>query len=118
MSRFRLPPCAAIVLAAGLASAVAPAAAKAPTEHQVKAAFLYNFAKFVKWPDEPAPRPVFVIAVLGEDPFGPLLDRTFAGKTVLERSVEIRRIGAAEDARDARILFVGSSGHLTNLAKL
>jgi hypothetical protein len=79
-----------------------------PGEYEVKAAYLYNFAKFVKWPEE-AHRASFVIAVLGDDPFGPVLERTFEGKLVLERKVEIRRLEAAPGPNDAQILFVSAS---------
>ena len=85
------------------------AGAERPTEYEVKAAFLYNFAKFVKWPDDEPLGATFVIAVLGTDPFGPALDSTLAGKTVLDRSVEIRRIDSVAAASGAQILFIGSS---------
>jgi uncharacterized protein DUF4154 len=84
--------------------------AAAPTEYQVKAAFLYSFAKFVQWPDDAFSKPEepFVVGVLGDDPFGSVLDDTLAGKTVLNRPVVIKRFGKVEDVR-AQILFVGSS---------
>jgi len=57
----------------------------APTEYQVKAAFLYSFAKFVQWPDDAFGKPEgpFVVGVLGDDPFGAVLDQT------LERPVGV-----------------------------
>jgi hypothetical protein len=96
---------AACLLAATLA-AHAPAAS-APTEQEVKAAFLYNFAKFVEWPPNTrsAPGP-FVIAVLGPDPFGPTLDQVLAGKAVAGRPVEVRRCAEAAEARGAHIVYV------------
>src|SRR3990172_10053935 len=47
-----------------------------PSEYQVKAAILFNFAKFVEWPDAAFPDPAtpIIIGVLGEDPFGSALD--------------------------------------------
>jgi hypothetical protein len=82
-----------------------------PTEHEVKAAFLYSFAKYVQWPDgalggqdEP-----FIIGVLGEDPFGRVLDETVAGKSVLGHPVALTRFVRLEDAVRAHILFVGAS---------
>src|ERR1700733_6570688 len=41
-------------------------------EYRVKAAFLYNFAKFVEWPAHTGADDTFVICVLGRSPFGPL----------------------------------------------
>lgn len=63
---------------------------------KVKAAYLYNFVKFVKWPEDAfagADAPV-VIGVVGEDPFGPVLDRAVREKRVGGRPITIRRIEA------------------------
>jgi hypothetical protein len=90
-------------------SSVESVEAPRPGEYEVKAAFLYNFAKFVKWPDEAATGATFVIGVLGDDPFGPALEKTLHGKTVLDKTVEVRRFASPEAARDARIVFVAAS---------
>jgi hypothetical protein len=96
------------------ALAVAPPAGDAsppPTEYQVKAAFLYSFAKFVQWPADAftSAGDPFVVGVLGDDPFGRILDDTLAGKSVLDRPIRVRRFGAAEEALQAHIVFVGTS---------
>ncbi|RKY22558.1 MAG: YfiR family protein [Planctomycetota bacterium] len=83
-------------------------------EYKVKAAFLYNFARYVTWPeqafddqdDELAP---LVVGVLGEDPFGPILDATLKGKTVGGREVELRRFDSIKAAATAHLLFVSHS---------
>ncbi len=82
-----------------------------PSEYEVKAAFLYNFARFVEWPAEAGHDPAapFVIAVLGHDPFGPILDETVAGKTVGGRPIEVRRVSRPDEAREAQIVFVSPS---------
>jgi hypothetical protein len=82
-----------------------------PTEYEVKAAFLYNFARFVEWPAEAGqvPGTPFVIAILGRDPFGAVLDETVAGKTVGGRPIEVRRVPRVDEARDAQIVFVSPS---------
>ena len=82
-----------------------------PTEYQVKAAYLYNFGKFVQWPAGfgPAQNDSFIICVLGEDPFGPALNATFRDETIAGKSVVARRIPKPEDAVDCRILFISSS---------
>ncbi len=53
-----------------------PGQAPKPTEYQVKAAYLYNFGRFVSWPARGGawPGPSFTLCVLGQDPFGPVLD--------------------------------------------
>jgi len=81
-----------------------------PSEYQVKAAFLFNFAKFVEWPGssymgEGAP---FSICVLGGDPFGDVLTR-LRGKFVANRPVAVWRIKNVEAGWRCQILFVSSS---------
>ena len=81
------------------------------TEYQVKAAYLYNFGKFVAWPegpDERATRP-FAICVLGEDPFGTALDSALGGATIHGSGVVAKRIGKVDEIDDCRILFISSS---------
>ena len=100
----------AAALVVSLLAGLGPAGgAERPKEHEVKAAFLYNFAKFVKWPADGGPGKTFVVAVLGEDPFGAVLDRTFAGKTLAERPVEVRRLAVADESADVQLLFVSAS---------
>jgi hypothetical protein len=77
-------------------------------EYQVKAAFLFNFLKFVEWPPA-APASPWVIGVLGQDPFGELLEQTVRGKNVNGRTVEIRHYSRPADVKNPNILFVGRS---------
>jgi hypothetical protein len=113
-SRRRLPLAllVATLLAFALDSRAArPARADVATEYQVKAAFLYNFAKYVEWPraafkDDKAP---IVVGVLGDDPFGSALDEALEGKTVDGRRVVARRFAKEKDARQAHILFLPAS---------
>lgn len=82
-----------------------------PREYEVKAAYLYNFGKFVQWPTETA-RPnsdSFSICVLGQDPFGPILDSTIAGELIEGKAVVARRISHPRDAVECRVLFVSVS---------
>jgi uncharacterized protein DUF4154 len=81
------------------------------SEYQVKAAYLFNFLKFVEWPEDAfsdalAP---FVIGVVGEDPFGNSLPQVVIGKTVQGRDLVIRVFHAGEDLRSAHILFISAS---------
>lgn len=83
-------------------------------EYRVKAAFLYNFTKFVDWPAEVlenGDRPL-TICVVGEDPFGRMLERTLTGKTTHSRTLEARRITALEQLEGCQVLFIGYSDTL------
>lgn len=88
-----------------------PLPATAHSEYEVKAAYLFNFGRFVEWPrDTPAGRAnEFTICVLGRDPFGAALDATVAGENIDGKSVIVRRISKAADAADCHVLFISSS---------
>lgn len=60
---------------------------------KVKAAFVLNFLKFTEWPSESfeSDGSPLIIAVVGEDPLGPVLDATIRGKTAHGREIEARR---------------------------
>lgn len=76
-------------------------------EYQIKAAFLYNFTKFVEWPAEHlAAREAIVIAVIGENPFGPELEKLVAGRVVNGRLIVVRLVTSEEEVAPAHIMFV------------
>jgi len=103
-----------LTLAACVAASAAPnahAQSPSPTEYQIKAAFLYNFAKFIEWPAEAFPNagaPI-IIGVVGEDPFGDVLDQTIQGKTVNGRPLAVRRLKGGQGLKACHIIFIGSS---------
>jgi hypothetical protein len=85
-------------------------AQSAPTEYQVKAAYLYNFAKFVEWPPRVASSEnSFNICVLGRDPFDSTFGTTIAGESIKGKNVVVKRIPRAQDAAGCHILFISSS---------
>lgn len=96
----------------GLLIFVAPQTLRAQSkEYQVKAAFLYNFAQFVAWPesaftnaDEP-----FQIGVLGDNPFGADLKETVRGETIHGRTVVIQESRRAENLAGCQIVFISKS---------
>lgn len=96
-----------IALVAGPAPAQsAPAHAD---EYRLKAAILYNLAKFVDWPADAfadAASPLS-LCVIGADPFGPLLDDTLRGHLVAGRPVVARRI--ADLTSGCQVLFIAGS---------
>jgi hypothetical protein len=80
-------------------------------EREVKATFLFNFAQFVEWPaasfaDARAP---LVIGVLGDDPFGPVLDAVIRGEVIKNRPLVATRFQRVEDIGACHILFISAS---------
>jgi hypothetical protein len=92
-------------LAAALALGFSAAAEERPSEYAVKAAFLRSAVRLVDWPAER--RAQLEVCVVGEDPFGPALD-AIAGAAG-DATIEVRRLGAARDARACEVVFVGRS---------
>jgi hypothetical protein len=81
-----------------------------PTESQVKAAYLYNFGKFVRWPVAPGDSGAsFDICVLGKDPFGVVLDSTVVGGSIDDRKVTAKKIASLQESDHCRIVFISSS---------
>ena len=100
-------------LALVLVAAPGPLALAEPQgveEYKVKAAFLYNFTKFVEWPDSAFrdPSAPFVVAVLGDDPFGDALD-VLKGKTAQGRPIVVRRAASLDALGRFHLLFVATS---------
>ncbi len=88
-------------------------------EYQVKAAFLYNFAKFVEWPPETFPDQTapIVLCVIGDSVFGKLLTDVSAGKSVNGRPIGVKHFKDGQDLRTCQIVFIGTSDekHLTQI---
>jgi hypothetical protein len=79
-----------------------------PTEYQVKAAFLLNFAKFIEWPPEAFPHgnASITLCVFRYDPFGRALDDIIRGKTINERGVVARRINEPAGVKLCQLVFI------------
>lgn len=81
-------------------------------EHQTKAAFLLNFAKFVDWPEKSftAPDAPFVVGVLGDHPVGNLVAETVRGESVRGRRLEFRFFPSImQNFESAHLLFISRS---------
>ncbi|HEY1464170.1 MAG TPA: YfiR family protein [Terriglobales bacterium] len=78
------------------------------SDYDVKAAYLFNFGRFVEWPADAATdkRSAFTFCILGPDPFGPNLDRLLAGETISGKSLAVKRISNAQDSAGCQILFM------------
>ena len=75
---------------------------------RVEAAFLRNFARYVTWPAHAfaEDRSPWNVCILGRDPFGEVLEKTFKGRTEQERPFEIFRAEALYKLPSCQIVFV------------
>ncbi len=79
-------------------------------EHQLKAAFIFNFAKFIEWPgglgDSGSP---FVIGVYGTDTYGQELEQALGGKNIDGHPIIIEEIHADSSVHRCRLLITGAN---------
>jgi hypothetical protein len=79
----------------------------------IEAAYLYNFGKFIDWPD-PDPDPdatpaQFSICIVGKDEFGSTLDSLIQNDTVKGHTIVTKRLPTMADADSCQILFLAAS---------
>ena len=93
-----------VLLLPGVARAQAP-------EYDLKAAFLFNFVKFVEWPPAAfaGDRTPLTICVYGDDPFGRTLDALVEGERAGERGLLVRRPDSLGGLEGCHVLFVSRS---------
>jgi hypothetical protein len=95
----------------GLFQATAPAQQpEVPLETQIKAAFVYQFSRYVDWPPGalPAASPApFRVCVVADPAFTQTLDRILAGETAAGRPITRTNPDTTDDARQCQILFIG-----------
>lgn len=103
-SSLRLP---ALWLLGALVGLAAPDPGK---EYQLKAAFLYNFTRFVEWPNTklPSGEPL-VIGLWQTNPFGKQLEATIGNRTTHGRKILVRTCSSLEEAQRAHVLFIGAA---------
>jgi hypothetical protein len=103
----RLP--GAALLVAAVAMAAPATSADASVEHSVKAAFLYNFMRFVEWPASGKQGGPRAVCVVGSDPIGTALQRVLNGKSLAGRPVVVHRVEGPAGATPCEILFMPAS---------
>lgn len=77
-------------------------------EQSIRAAFIYNFTKFVEWPAGKLPdaKAPIIIGVVGQDPFGQLIADAIEGRQVNGRELRLQRINTVKEVRELHVLFV------------
>ncbi len=106
----RALPC---LLTALLGAALAwPAPARAEDamqrEYEIKAAYLYNFIRYIDWPANAAPAGTFTIGIVGAPPVGPVFD-PLNKKEIKGCRVAVKEVSSAKDLDDCQIVFICAS---------
>ncbi len=85
----------------------------APREYEIKAAFIYNFLRYIEWPN---PRAGLTVGILGEEPFEGGLEQ-FQQKPLAGKSITVKSLKSGKDARSCDVVFISASeaGQVDNL---
>lgn len=81
-------------------------------EYVLKAGFIYNFTKFIKWPNEVSQAiesDGLNLCVIGKDPFGKILDQLSQRSLSKGEKIFIKRFQSSQDAKSCHILFISGS---------
>lgn len=109
-----------LTVAAVLATWASGAAnAEEVDEYHIKAAYVYNLAKFVEWPPG-AFRSVtdpIAVCVFGQSPIADALEEAVAGEKIDDRRLTVRRVSDVQGANNCHILFIAacSRKHLRSI---
>ncbi len=74
-------------------------------EYELKAAYIFNFAKFIDWPPSINNTDTIVLAIYKNDPFGIILEKTMVGRKVKGKNWKIIRTGSIESLGKCDIAF-------------
>ena len=90
-----------------------PVVTRAQTsEYTIKAAFLERFTRFVEWPEESAVSDTtesFVLGIIGENPFGSILEQLYATQKIKNKEVEIQSLSNLDEISGCHLLFISKS---------
>ncbi|MEO8795217.1 MAG: YfiR family protein, partial [Daejeonella sp.] len=80
-------------------------------EYQVKAAFIYNFTRFIDWPAETNTGSAgpFIIKIWGDDQFSTYINDLVKGEKLGGRAIIVQRIDNVKEINQCNILFVSAS---------
>jgi len=76
--------------------------------HEIHAAMLYNFIKYVQWPNE-TEAGEFVVGVIGEEKVFSTLKQWYDGKPKGTKKYVIRQLNTAAEAADCQVVYVGKT---------
>ncbi len=78
----------------------------ASVEYKIKAGYLYNFTKFITWPEER--NPTFNICIIGKDPFGAIID-PIEQRTAMDRPIKLLRTEHYDESLECHIVFFSNT---------
>jgi hypothetical protein len=98
----------AVLLVLAMMRGCLAATAGAP-EYEVKAAYVYNFVKFVEWPQSDSVKSL-TVCICGKSPIGGFLDEAVRGKLVHGLPIEVKRMSdGGENWDPCQVVFFGAA---------
>lgn len=96
--------------------ALLAANATAAPEYSIKASYILLFTRYVEWPQSAFETPTapIVVCVLGDDPFGSVLDDTLDGQRSQDRPLTVQRVPNVDAADECHVVFIGAQGERTS----
>jgi len=78
------------------------------TEYEVKAAYIFNFAKFVEWPDSifASKDSPLILGIYNGDPFGDIIEKTFTDNPIKDRKWSVKYFKDINEITYCHILFI------------
>lgn len=90
-----------------ITSALGVTAQERPT-HEIHAAMLFNFIKYVQWPNE-GESGDFIVGVIGDENVFNTLKQWYDGKAKGSKKYVIRKLASADEATNCQVVYVGKS---------
>src|SRR5882724_8677530 len=76
--------------------------------YEIHAAMIFNFLKYIQWPDEGTPGD-FVVGVMGEDDVFNTLKGYYDGKPKGSKKYSIKKLESAADAASCQVVYIGKN---------
>lgn len=76
--------------------------------HEIHAAMLYNFIKYIQWPNEGDPGE-FIVGIIGDDEIFNTLKQWYDGKPKGSKKYVIKKLASADDAGNCQVIYVGKA---------
>ncbi len=96
-----------IFVLAGLLLLAQPDVKAQSTDYKFHTVFIYNFTKYIKWPDD-ATSGNFVIGIVGKSGITTPLKEMAAAKTVNGKPIEIKTFNSVEEVKGCHMVFLPS----------
>ena len=80
------------------------------TEYEVKAGYLYNFSKFIKWPENTfeSESSQFIIGIYNDEAFGKVLEKVIDGRKILDRNWTVKYCSTVKEIEGCQMLFIAT----------